>query len=191
MAAALEFTWDSRDLDVFRGGKIESAIARALRLGGNQAARSLKKDETDLALSRKHLQRQVIEEDQSLSLPGRKVAISDLVWRIWVKGKPVPVAKFPHTQSGLGTIVTFGGSGGTKLISSAFVARMKSGHVGVYHRRGKGRLPIDEMFSSRLPRKFGNEVMLTLGDKTYRKLESAFERGLNREVAKLRRKGEA
>jgi hypothetical protein len=191
MSAPLEFTWDSRDLEVFRGGKMESAVVRAFRLAGNQAARSLRKDEIAFARSRKSLQEQVIVEDQSLSLPSSKTHLSDLVWRIWVRGRPVPVSKFPHSMSGLGTIVTFGGSGGTQLIASAFVARMRSGHMGVFRRTGKARLPIQELFSSRLPRKFGDEVMVTYGDKTYRKLESAFGRGLTREVAKLRRKGEA
>jgi hypothetical protein len=191
MAAGLQYEWDSRDLAVWRGGAMETAVSRALRLAGNQAIRALNKDEIALARSKKSLPEKIIAEDQSLSLPGRSVEIKDMAWRIYVRGKPVPAAKFPHTTSGLGTIVTFGGAGGTKLISGAFVARMKSGHLGIYRRKGKTRLPIDEVFSSRLPKQFGQEVVLTLGDKTYRKLATAYERGLKREIGKLKRKGEA
>jgi hypothetical protein len=40
--------------------------------------------------------------------------------------------------------VKFGGPGGRRLIEGAFIARMKSGHLGVYLRRGPARLPIVE-----------------------------------------------
>ena len=189
MAAELAFEWDSRELAVFRGKTLDRALTRAMRLGGNQALKSLRLDATAFALSRKRLSEQTITEDQDVEKPDRKTELRDFVWRLWVKGKPVPAAKFPHSMSGLGAIVTFGGA--TRLIGHAFTARMKSGHLGIYHRRGDKRLPIDEVFSSRLPARFGADVMLTYADKTYRKLETAFTRGLDRELAKLKRKGEA
>ena len=36
------------------------------------------------------------------------------------------------------------------LIRGAFVATMPSGHTGIFFRQGKGRLPIEEAFTSRV-----------------------------------------
>ena len=193
--AAIQFEWDSRDLGVFRGGKVEKAIARSFRLAGNQAAKGLQRGATDLARRKKNLPELTITEDQRQLKPGRSTELKDFVWTLWVKGQPVPMAKFPHIdtrrlRSGNGVLVRFG-TGGTQRIVGAFTARMRSGHLGVFRRTRKTRLPIEELFSYRLPKDFGGEVMTTLADPTYRKFKSSYERGLDRELAKLKRKGEA
>lgn len=196
MSTSIEFEWDSRTLSVFRGGKVESAIARSLRLAGNQAIRSLRKDATAFAAARKALPGVVITEDQRLSLPNRAAAIRDFAWTLFVKGKPVPVSAFRHSDTrragrgvrARGVLVSID-QGRVTSIRSAFVATMKTGHKGVFRRTGKKRLPIEEVFSSRLPARFGGEVMLTYGGKTYRKLATAYARGLDRELGKLKRKG--
>lgn len=198
--AALEFEWDSRDLEVWRGEKVDGALARALRLAGNQAIRGLRRDATAFALARKNLPEPVITDDQALELPRRKVAIRDFAWALFVRGQPIPASKFPHLDTrksfaragragGRGVIVKFG-EGQVGRIAGAFAVTLKSGHQGIFRRRGKGRLPIDEAFSTRLPKRFGQDVMTTYGEKTYRKLQEAYTRGLDRELAKLRRKGE-
>jgi hypothetical protein len=192
--SAIEFVWDSRDLAVFRGGKVDAAMGRALRLAGNGAIRGLRRDATALVLLRKNLDEPVIAEDQKLFLPTRKAAIRDFAWKLFVRGKPVPASKFPYldtrrTRSRNGVLVRFG-TGGTQRLEGAFEATMRSGHTGIFRRTGKKSLPIEEVFSSRLPKNFGADVMTTLGDKTYRKLEASYTRGLDRELAKLRRKGD-
>src|SRR5918912_4444345 len=172
--ASIEFTWDSRDLAMWRGGKVDGALKRALRLAGNQAIRLLQRDATALARSRKALPETTITDDQSLYLPSRSAELRDFAWKLFVQGRPVPVAMFPHldtrrTRSRDGVLVRFG-TGGTQRLRSAFVARMKSGHVGVFRRdgrfgrRGNPKLErISELFSSRLPKNYGSDVMLTLG----------------------------
>jgi hypothetical protein len=195
MSTPLTFTWDSRELAVFRGRNIDRAMGRALRLAGNQAIRFLHRGEMDLATSRKALPRPLIAEDQKLSLPHRGADLRDFVWRIYIQGKPVPVSKFPHldtrsTRSRNGVLVRFG-DGGTRRLERAFTATMRSSHAGVFRRVRGTRLPIQELYSSRLPARFGGEVVTTYSDKTFRKLETAFQRGLDRELAKLRRKGDA
>lgn len=194
MAAGIAFEWDSRELSIFRGGQVEAALGRALRMGGNQAIRGLRKDATAHALARKALSAPTITEDQDLKLPKRSSAIRDFAWTLYVKGKPVPVAKFPHVdtrrlRTRRGVLVRFGQTG-TQRLSGAFEATMRSGHVGVFRRMNDERLPIEELFSTRLPADYGDDVMITYGDKTYRKLQAAFTRGLDRELGKLKRKGD-
>lgn len=198
MPTALEFVYDSRDLRVFRGGIIDTAMARALRLAGNRASRGLQKDSIGYASARKALPVAEIRDDQKLILPSRKQAISALQWTLYVAGRQVPVAKFPHldtrggfARTGRGVTVKYG-PGNIGRLKSAFVARMDSGHLGVFRReKGKSRLPIQELFSSRLPAKFGGEVMTAYGDGTYRKLAKYYANGLDRELGKLKRKGSA
>lgn len=192
--AAIEFTWDSRDLSVFRGKEIDKAIERALRLGGNQAFKFLREGTISHVLRKKALRRAVIEDDQRVSKPRRGAALQEFAWELFIKGQPVPITRFPYldtrSTSGRGVAVRFG-SGGTERLSSAFVATMKSGHVGVFRRERKTSLPIAELFSYRLPKDLGGEVTTSLADPTYRKLQASWERGLNRELGKARRKGQA
>lgn len=53
----------------------------------------------------------------------------------------IGLAKLPHQQTSEGVRVK-----GRGLLKSAFVAKMKSGHVGVMIRSGSSRLPIRELF---------------------------------------------
>lgn len=50
----------------------------------------------------------------------------------------------PRPKGGVSVQVTKGG--GRKQIKSTFVARMESGHTGVFEREGKGRFPVRELF---------------------------------------------
>lgn len=192
--SAIEFEWDSRDLKVFRGGAVEKALARAMRLAGNRAFKDLTEGTTGLVRRKKTLSQATVTEDQSQRKPTRSSQLKDFSWTLFVRGKPVPLIKFPHIdrkrlRSGKGVLVRFG-PGSSHTFTSAFVARMKSGHEGIFIRTRKTRLPIEELYSSRLPKDLGGEVMTTLADPVYRKLESAFKRGLERELAKLVRKGD-
>lgn len=43
-----------------------------------------------------------------------------------------------------------------KMLPSSFIAQMRSGHLGVFKRRGKKSLPIDERFGPSIPKSFVN-----------------------------------
>jgi hypothetical protein len=192
MSAAIEFVWDSRDLEVWRGGKVEGALVRALRLAGNQALRGMQKGSVEHVIQRKRMKPDEVTKGLPLVFPSRKEALRDLVWREKVSGSPVPLAKFPHIQTARGVSVRVNVGGATKRIKSAFVATMRNGHQGVFRRKGKERLPIQELWTTRL-----SDVMKDAGaipsiqSKAYAKMQGAFERGLTRELQKLVRKGEA
>lgn len=53
-----------------------------------------------------------------------------------------PLIEFKARQTGKGVSYDLGR--GRKVLSHAFIARMRSGHTGVFMRRGKRRLPIKE-----------------------------------------------
>lgn len=57
--------------------------------------------------------------------------------------KRLPLIKFKATQFSKGVKATTGE--GRKLYPGTFIAKMPSGHQGVFKRRSKARLPIDEL----------------------------------------------
>lgn len=188
--ALISFEWDSRDLKFWRGKHMEGALARALRLAGNQAIRVAQKESTEHVTSRKHLSEKTVEEGLPLVVPGRKAALRDLAWRLKMSGEPMPLSRFPFivTRTGISARVNRGQ--GTKRIKSAFASRMASGHLGIFRRRGKASLPIDELWTSRI-----SDVMSDAGAlpkverQAMNRFDSAFARGLDRELRKARGKG--
>ena len=74
--------------------------------------------------------------------------------------------KFRARQTARGTTVQVKRRSGRKRLPHAFIARMKSGHVGVMTRaKGIGRLPIDELFST-APGQYldDDDVLRPIGD---------------------------
>lgn len=183
----LTLSWDSRDLEVLRGGRIEGALLRALRKAGGDAARALQVGTGKLVRQRKALKVARVKRGLPLHFPRNKAGISDLEWRMDVSGELVPLAEYPHRQTKRGVMVSVN-VGARKLVKSAFVARMRSGHVGVFRRRGEKRLPIDEGFSTRLSdvvQDSGFIPFVQAGAQA--RFESAFKRLLPLELGKLRR----
>ena len=72
---------------------------------------------------------------------------------ITVSGKRIPIYAFGARQV-RGGVTYKGRSGGRKLIKGAFIARMPSGHMGVFKRKGSARLPIQELLGPSPPRVF-------------------------------------
>lgn len=77
------------------------------------------------------------------------------------------------------TAVRVGGGG---VVPVAFVAQMKSGHLGVFYRQGPSRLPIAEMHSISAPFMISPE---DVRDPIERKIQETFDKELERQVARL------
>lgn len=67
--------------------------------------------------------------------------------------KRLPLSRFGAKQTARGVTYKIG-QGGRGRIESAFLARLSSTHEGVFARRGKARLPIDERFGPSIGRVF-------------------------------------
>jgi len=76
-----------------------------------------------------------------------------LVAEIVVSGRPIPLVEFAARQVRAGVTVQVK-RGARKLRAGAFIATMRTGHRGVFERKGKRRLPIKELFSLSLPSMF-------------------------------------
>lgn len=197
MTTHLEIEFDSRDLEVFRNRKVDTALTRALRLAGNQSSREMKRDSISHVVGRKLLRVDDVERGMPLDTPTRKAEIPDLVWTLWVSGKPVPLGKFPKFDTrrpghrGSGVLVKVNVGKPAARIGNAFVRTMRSGHEGVFRRRDDRRLPIDELYTSRLSDTMADgQVIVQVQAGAAKKFRLAWERGLQRELGKLRKKGD-
>jgi hypothetical protein len=144
----IEITWDSRDLEVLRNAGVERALERALSKAGGDAVRFLKSGSSRLIRARKRFRVKRVNDSLPLRFPKSK-AIESLAWRMDISGRPVPLSDFPHRQTKKGVTVAVN-AGSRGFIKSAFVATMRSGHKGIFTRRGEKRLPIDEAFTTRV-----------------------------------------
>ena len=134
--------------------------------------------------AKKRMKVAAVNKALPLTFPGSK-DISRLAWRMDVSGALVPVSAFPHRQTRKGVSVAIN-VGKRVLIRSAFVATLRSGHEGVFLRKGKARLPIKEAFTTRVSDVFndGGFIML-VQSRTRTTFRTAFERLLPLELGKL------
>ena len=185
MASTIAFEWDSRDLQVWRRRSIESALAKALSKSGSDAVRALKAESSRRVRAQKRFKVAFVNKSLPVTYPTSK-EISRLAWRMDVSGALVPVAAFPHRQTKRGVSVAIN-VGARKTIRSAFIATMRSGHEGVFVRRGKTHLPIKEAFTTRVSDVFMNSGFIPLVElKAQGVFSQAFERLLNVELSKVR-----
>lgn len=120
-----------------------------------------------------------------------------LVATVTASGNPLPLAGFRPRQTAKGVSLSVKKGAARRVIRGAFIARMKSGHVGVFHRmsppgkrylgkvgRHRGTpnrqdLPIDELYTTAVPGMFGEKEV----QEALRKVAAArFETVLTQEL---------
>jgi len=190
MTPALVLEWDSRDLEAWRGPHVARALASALSKAGSDAARTMKVDASRAVRQRKRFK--VNYTNRSLPLdfprPGTK-DISALVWRMDVSGALVPVSQLPHRPTKKGVVVQIN-VGASKLLKSAFVIDLKSGHRGVFVRIGKGRSAIKQALTTRVVDVFHDTGFIpAVHSRAQAKFASAFARLLPLELQKVNTRG--
>jgi hypothetical protein len=144
--ASVTFEWDRSHLTGFK--KSDAALFRALKRAGSEAAKAMRAEASRHIRERKRFKVKDVNRGLPLLTP-RGNTIESLVWTMRASGKPVPLATFPARQTRKGVSVEVN-RGQRKLVKSAFLATMKSGHTGVFVRQGKARLPIRELYTSKI-----------------------------------------
>lgn len=111
----------------------------------------------------------------------RKATRSELLARLEPRsGKRIPVIEMQARQTKKG--ISYKSEGKRKTIKGAFVAVMKSGHVGAFKRVGKKRLPIVEMLGPSLPKLFVQQHIESAMDEAAR---DVYGKELDRQIALL------
>ncbi|WP_051775873.1 phage tail protein [Paenibacillus tyrfis] len=77
--------------------------------------------------------------------------------------------------------------GGKKPIRGAFVVQMGSGHVGVFRRAGKKRLPVDELYGPSIPVMLGEPgVAEHLQEEAQRRMGQRLDHEVNRVLGRFK-----
>lgn len=92
----------------------------------------------------------------------KKSNITNLSASLITTGRRIALYLFGATQKKLGVAVTIT-KGGRKILTGAFIATMKSGHAGVFMRKGMTRNPIGERYTISAPEMMGGKEV---NDKT-------------------------
>lgn len=167
MSVSISVTWDKSGIAGLETGKLKAAVVRALRKAGITALRDMRGEATKRIRARKRIKPKYVTRALTLSRP-KGSTIADMAWALNVSGKPVPLIAYPHrkkrgTKAGrkgrggigprtpklAGGLIVEVNTGKWTLVRGAFVATMKSGHQGIFRRRGAARLPIHELLGSR------------------------------------------
>lgn len=141
-------------------GGIDKAVVRAIN-------RSV--DRAQTATVKKVRDRYYIKAgDVRKTIKVKKANYSDQIAIIRSTGSPVALSKFKITPSKPPQKRTkkpvrarvVKGEGG-ELKRRAFVAKMKSGHIGVFERAGKSRYPINQFYGPSVPQMLGHKSVVT------------------------------
>lgn len=147
MSVDIKVSIDRNALAPLESGPLKAAVRRALRKAGSTALRDMKGEASKRIRRRKAIKPRFITRALSLRR-ARGSDISRMEWAVDVSGEPVPLVAYPHRQTRKGVSVEVN-RGKRTLVKGSFVATMKSGHKGVFKRRGQARLPIQELRGSR------------------------------------------
>ena len=147
MTLSISATWDRSQIAALETGPLKSALKRALRKAGATALRDMRATASKQIRARKRIKPSYIARALSLRR-ARGSDIAGMEWALDVSGEPVPLVAYPHRQTRKGVTVEVN-RGKRTLVAGSFVATMRSGHEGVFRRRGQARLPIEELRGSR------------------------------------------
>jgi len=147
MSVAISAEWDKGGIAALSAGPLKRAVVRALRKAGATALRDMRSECVKRIRQRKRIKASYISRALTLQR-ARGADIATMRWAVNVSGQPVPLVAYPHRQTKKGVSVEVN-RGKRTLVKGAFVATLRSGHRGVYRRRGRARLPIDELRGSR------------------------------------------
>jgi hypothetical protein len=160
VSVSISVQWDTRGIAGLETGKLKGAVRRALSKAGKTALRDMRSEASKRIKARKRIASKYIS--RALSLRAAKSGdIAGMSWALNVSGQPVPLIACPHSmvrgRAGKGAIGprSQGGvavevnTGKRTLVRGAFLATMRSGHEGIFQRRGAARLPIHELLGSR------------------------------------------
>lgn len=144
------------DLSIFRrqiqalGDRAPLAAARALNrsIASVQTA-AVREMAKDLNLAQKDVRK---------GLEIKRATRQSLLATLTVTSRRIVLLAFGARQTARG--VTYNLGRGRRLAAGAFIAQMRSGHVGVFRRRGRPRLPLTrELRGPSLPRVFTREAI--------------------------------
>jgi hypothetical protein len=145
----------------------ESVIRKSTIRAINKTATSVRAEAARRVRETINLKAAEIKDAMTLTKAVDGAGFKDLKAVITVKGRPVPLVKFDakarnvKSARGARVGVTVKVKKERKLVGGGFLATMKTGYLGVFKRRGPGRSPIKQLFSSSIAEVFKSDDFLS------------------------------
>ena len=130
----------------------------ALRKAGTTAVRDMKSKTSKRVREVKELKVRAVRRAIKVTRPRGAKTLADMRWGLHFRDIKVPLIDYKPRPTKKGITVAVN-KGKRTLIRSAFKARMRTGHIGIFQRKGPPRLPIRELYGSRVV-----DVMLKEGE---------------------------
>jgi hypothetical protein len=151
---------------------------------GRDALRTLTSASKKGARARKKLKARRVSEALAPHGPHSPRALEEMVWRLEISGAPVPLEDYPHSGGAHGRPLVVQVNVGKKvMVKGLFEAVMKSGHKGIFLRKGAERFPIKEAFSTNVANVVG-DLHEDLFNAAQNAFDVTFERVMKAEVDK-------
>lgn len=162
---------------------IPDGVSKAIVNAINRAAEGARTDAVKKARERYHVKAKDIRKTIEIE----RATYENQAAIVRAEGSPLALSKFKITPSKppqkrrkkpvIARVIR--GEGGP--IPGAFVARMKSGHIGVFKRAGKSRLPITQLFGPSVPQMLGYETVTAfVEERAQERLEQRLEYEIDR-----------
>lgn len=162
--------------------RVPNGAPKAVVAALNRASQGARTDAIKKARERYHIKAKDVRNTMQIT----KATYNDMTTTIRASGSPIALSRFKISPTKpvkrrkkpvVARVVR--GAGGP--IVKVFVARVKSGHVGVFKRAGKSRLPIKQLYGPSVPQMLGHEsVTKYLEEKALERLEERFEHEISR-----------
>jgi len=163
---------------------IPNGVSKAIVNAINRAAVGARTDAVRKVRDRYFIRAKDVRETIEIE----KATYSNQAAIIHAKGSPLALSKFKirpskppkkRRKKPVVARVVRGEKGGA--IPGAFVARMQSGHIGVFKRAGKARLPIHELYGPSVPQMLGHKSVITfVEERAQERLEERLEHEIER-----------
>ena len=145
--AFIEISVDQKTLDDvnFMLDTVKNGAKKAIVRAANQTAVTARSRIVKVTSDRLHLLQKRIREDTRVT----KTNSVERGAKVNISRKPIPLVEFPHLASFVGLSVTVRKTRQAEFYRHRFVARMPSGHTGIFERAISNRS--NKLFVDRLP----------------------------------------
>ena len=139
--------FSKEELAALKASRIKPGISRAMKRAAATSLRDMRAEAQKRIRARKRLK---VKTVKAAIVPTKNAGrqIEDMNWGIRLRGKAFRLIDYPHRQLKRGISVSVNKGKRTKL-PHAFLAKMKSGHVGIFQRNHPDRRDIRELLGSR------------------------------------------
>lgn len=168
-----------------RIGSLDTDVRKSFYSALNRTSQRLKTESGRKAKETYIVKSKAVTEQVVL----RRGSLSNLSSELRWKGGNIPLMQFrtnpksPSAKRPRALKAAVKRAGGNKKVGGAFLARMSSGHVGVFRRSARRRLPVEELYGPAVPVMLNNpEVTEHLERVAVEEMDKRIEHELNRRL---------